>query len=49
MSDSVDSSSQGWERFKNAIRKLYIVKGHKLGGPNGVVEVMESQYGFKAT
>ncbi|KAH8782231.1 ankyrin repeat-containing domain protein [Hyaloscypha sp. PMI_1271] len=45
----VDASPQGWEKFKNVIRGLYIVKGHKLEGPNGVIKLMESQYGFKAT
>jgi hypothetical protein len=45
----VDTSPQGWEKFKNVIRGLYIVKRHKLEGPNGVIKLMESQYGFKAT
>jgi hypothetical protein len=40
---------QGWERFKNAIRGLYIVNGHELEGPDGVIKLMEGRHGFKAT
>jgi hypothetical protein len=43
------SESQGWERFRNAIRDLYVVKKHKLEGPDGVIKHMEVTYGFKAT
>ncbi|KFX95377.1 hypothetical protein O988_05813 [Pseudogymnoascus sp. VKM F-3808] len=45
MSPSIDS--QGWDRFKNVIRGLYMIKGHKLEGPEGVIKIMETQHGFK--
>ncbi|KFX89643.1 hypothetical protein V490_06896 [Pseudogymnoascus sp. VKM F-3557] len=45
MSQPVDS--QGWDRFKNVIRGLYMIKGHKLEGPKGVIKIMETQHGFK--
>ncbi|KFY48610.1 hypothetical protein V495_01191 [Pseudogymnoascus sp. VKM F-4514 (FW-929)] len=45
MSQPVDS--QGWGRFKNVIRGLYMIKGHKLEGPEGVIKIMETQHGFK--
>jgi len=45
MSQSVDA--QGWDRFKNVIRGLYMIKGHKLEGPEGVIKIMETQHGFK--
>jgi len=47
MSERVDP--QCWERFKNAIRGLYIANGHKLEGPDGVITKMEERHGFKAT
>jgi hypothetical protein len=47
MSRSTDS--QGWERFKNAIRALYIAEAHPLEGPNGVIKLMESRHRFRAT
>jgi hypothetical protein len=46
MSERVDP--QCWDRFKNAIRGLYIANGHKLEGPDGVIEKMEERHGFKA-
>jgi hypothetical protein len=46
MSHSIDA--QGWERFKNAIRGLYILKRRKLEGPDSVVKLMETRYGFEA-
>lgn len=36
-------------QLKNIIRSLYLVKGHPLEGPNGVIELMEKQHGFRAT
>ncbi|RDL41644.1 uncharacterized protein BP5553_01623 [Venustampulla echinocandica] len=47
MAGSADS--QDWERFKNVIRALYTAKSHKLEGPDGVIERMESRFGFKRT
>ncbi|KAL5345388.1 hypothetical protein ACLOAV_009759 [Pseudogymnoascus australis] len=47
MSQSIDS--QGWDRFKNVIRGIYMTKGHKLEGAEGVIKIMESQHGFKKT
>jgi hypothetical protein len=47
MSDWVDP--QDWERFKNAIRALYLTNGHKLEGPSGVIKLMEERHDFKAT
>jgi hypothetical protein len=47
MSERVDP--QGWDRFRNAIRGLYIANGHKLEGPDGVIKKMEERHGFKAT
>ncbi|OBT65062.1 hypothetical protein VE03_05223 [Pseudogymnoascus sp. 23342-1-I1] len=47
MSQSIDS--QGWDRFKNVIRGLYMTKGNKLEGPEGVIKIMESQHEFKKT
>jgi hypothetical protein len=47
MSERVDP--QCWDRFKNAIRGLYIANGHKLEGPDGVITKMEERHGFKAT
>ncbi|KFZ17748.1 hypothetical protein V501_01578 [Pseudogymnoascus sp. VKM F-4519 (FW-2642)] len=45
MSQPVDP--QGWDRFKNVIRGLYMIKGHKLEGPGGVIKIMETQHEFK--
>ncbi|KUJ19537.1 uncharacterized protein LY89DRAFT_683361 [Mollisia scopiformis] len=36
-------------QLKNIIRSLYLVKGHPLEGPNGVIELMAKQHGFRAT
>ncbi|KFZ10894.1 hypothetical protein V502_07857 [Pseudogymnoascus sp. VKM F-4520 (FW-2644)] len=47
MSRPIDS--QGWDRFKNVIRELYTIKGHKLEGPEGVLKIMEIQHGFAKT
>ena len=47
MSERADP--QGWDRFKNAIRGLYIANEHKLEGPDGVIKKMEERHGFKAT
>ncbi|OBT73196.1 hypothetical protein VF21_08718 [Pseudogymnoascus sp. 05NY08] len=47
MSQSIDS--QGWDRFKNIIRGLYMTKGNKLDGPEGVIKIMKTQHGFKKT
>jgi hypothetical protein len=46
---SGSSEPQGWERFRNAIRDLYVVKGHNLEGPAGVIKHIENTYEFKAT
>jgi hypothetical protein len=46
MSQAPDS--QGWERLKHVMHALYIAKGHKLEGPEGVIKMMEHRHGFKA-
>ncbi|EPE33291.1 Ankyrin repeat-containing protein [Glarea lozoyensis ATCC 20868] len=43
------NSSHEWDRFKNIIYDLYIVKKYSLEGPKGVMKVMEDRYNFKAT
>ncbi|OBT38706.1 hypothetical protein VE00_10952 [Pseudogymnoascus sp. WSF 3629] len=43
------ADSQGWERFKYIIHDLYMVKRYKLGGPDGVMKIMETRHKFKAT
>ena len=40
---------QDWERLKNVLRALYIGKGYTLEGPEGVVKLMETRHGLKAT
>ncbi|OBT43416.1 hypothetical protein VE00_05745 [Pseudogymnoascus sp. WSF 3629] len=47
MSQPIDP--QGWDRFKNVIRGLYMTKGHKLEGPEGVIKIMETKHGFRKT
>jgi hypothetical protein len=46
---SHSTNPQGWEQFKNSIRALYIAEAHPLEGPNGVIKLMESRHGFRAT
>ena len=43
------ADSQDWERPKLVLRALYIGKGHPLEGPEGVMKLMETRHGFKAT
>ncbi|KAN0117792.1 ankyrin [Hyaloscypha variabilis] len=43
------ADSQDWERLKLVLRALYIGKGHPLEGPEGVMKLMETRHGFKAT
>jgi hypothetical protein len=40
---------QDWERLKHVLRALYIGKGYTLEGPEGVMKLMETRYGLKAT
>ncbi|KAH8753211.1 hypothetical protein BGZ57DRAFT_965322 [Hyaloscypha finlandica] len=42
-------NSQDWERLKHVLCALYIGKGHTLEGPEGVMKLMETQHGLKAT
>ena len=43
------SEPRGWDQVKNTIRSLYLIQGHPLEGPDGLIKVMANKYGFTAT
>lgn len=46
---STSDDTQDWERYKNVIYNLFLVKRKTLEGPDGVMKIMESRVGFKKT
>jgi hypothetical protein len=41
-------SPDEWKRHKSTVQRLYLEERRKLEGPDGVIDVMQKAYNFRA-